>query len=301
MAPKKAKVEEVKEVVPTPEETKEVKVQELYMPEVPKDYKTRLTKAQQELLRNTIAIGASDDELKLFLYVCQRTGLDPFTKQIHLVPIWNSQAGQEVRVPIIGIDGLRSVAERSGSYVGSDDATFVGERDVEITETQTVTENGKKIKKDVKKSIKVPQKAVMTVRKIVQGQIGTFTASAEWEEYCPKRVNTNWANKPKIMLSKCAEAKALRKAFPLVLSGLYINEEVEMQKRDAIDVTPPSVYQRAVKIIEGISDPEELDKTLEKIKNSPKYSDEEKKKIEDIITKQKVEIIKKIEEETNKA
>ena len=149
MAPKKQKVEEVKEVVKTPEEVKEVKVQELYMPEVPKDYKTRLTKAQQELLRNTIAVGASDDELKLFLYVCQRTGLDPFTKQIHLVPIWNSMAGGEVRVPIIGIDGLRSVAERGGSYVGSDDATFEGERVIEITETQTVTENGKKIKKFV--------------------------------------------------------------------------------------------------------------------------------------------------------
>ena len=117
--------------------------------EVPVDFKHKLTVTQVKLIKDTIAKGATDDELKMFLYVCQRTGLDPFTKQIHLVPRWDSKLGREVRMPIVGIDGLRAVAERTGAYAGNDDPVFDDEAK--------------------------PTKATVSVYKMVQGVRVPFT------------------------------------------------------------------------------------------------------------------------------
>lgn len=226
-------------------------------PLVPSDYKSKLTKPQIEIIKHTIAKGASDDELKMFLYVCERTKLDPFTKQIHLVPRWDTKVGAEVRVPIVGIDGLRSVAERTGAYAGNDDPVF----DDEIT----------------------PKKATVSVYKIVQGVRVPFTATARWEQYVPLKKDKTvasplWIKMPHLMLGKCAEALALRKAFPAVMSGLYVQEEMAQATG-----TPgvPAVaerrpYDKAKEMIGKQTDPEVLENYLEKIKGSDKYTEKEK-------------------------
>src|SRR4051794_28785101 len=86
---------------------------------------------ETDLIKNTVAKGASDNELKLFLIVAKRSGLDPFSKQIHFVKrkTWNStrKAYDEVGTIQMGIDGFRAIAERSGSLAGIDDAIFDNE------------------------------------------------------------------------------------------------------------------------------------------------------------------------------
>lgn len=233
--------------------------------EVPADFKSKLTKNQIELVKRTIAKGASDDELKMFLYVCQRTGLDPFTKQIHLVPRWDSRAnggrGGEVRTPITGIDGLRSIAERTGVYAGNDDPTFDDESK--------------------------PNKATVTVYKVVQGQRYGFTATARWSQYFPgEKQGFMWNKMPHLMLGKCAEALALRKAFPTVMSGLYVAEEIGQ----VVEAKPePTAYETAKKLIGTQTNEAVLHDYKKKITGSAKYSDEEKKDlqmaIDDRITK----------------
>ncbi len=260
---KKAKKKEEVAVV---EETKEVVViPEVTQPPVPMDYKSKLTRAQVDVIKSQIAKGATDDELKMFLYVCERTKLDPFTKQVHFVKRWDSKAGKEVGAVQVGIDGLRSIAERTGDYAGNDDPVFDG--------TITVGD---------KPQINVPEKATVTVYKMVQGQRYPCTASAKWKSYYPgDKMGFMWRKLPELMLGKCAEALALRKAFPSVMSGLYVAEE--MGQAQTVQVIAETDFSKAKRMLEKVASTEELEKAKLKLEKSDKYSDEEKVELKRII------------------
>lgn len=241
---------------------------------VPADYKSKLTRQQVDLIKNTIAKGASDDELKMFLYVCERTRLDPFTKQIHLVPRWDNRLGREVRSPIVGIDGLRSVAERTGAYAGNDDPIYDDETK--------------------------PKKATVTVYKVVQGVRVGFTASARWEQYFPgEKQGFMWNKMPHLMLGKCAEALALRKAFPAVMSGLYVAEE--MQQAQGLVATQGNQstaaetdFDKALRMIKMTTDAKGLAAMKSKIEASEKYTAAEKNKIGKAIDTRVAELTPKV-------
>lgn len=151
----------------------------------------------------------SDEDLMLFLYTAKRTGLDPLVNQVYAVFRWDNRQGKEVMTIQTGIDGMRLVAQRSGDYAGQDDAKFLPEDE----------------------SAQYPIKASVTVFKMVQGTRVGFTATARWSEYVQLnkegKPSNLWAKMPYLMLAKCAEALALRKAFPNELSGIYAKEEMD--------------------------------------------------------------------------
>lgn len=177
------------------------------------------TPEQVDLIRRTIAKGCTDDELALFLMQCQRTGLDPFARQIHAVKRWDSQAQREVMTIQTGIDGLRLIAERTGKYAGNDDPQYDSE------ETPR------------------PRKATVTVWKIVGGQRVPFTRSARWDEFVQTKKDGQptrfWAKMPYLMLGKVAEALALRAAFPQELSGIYAHEEMQQADNEQLVESQP--------------------------------------------------------------
>jgi phage recombination protein Bet len=185
---------------------------------------------QVDLIKRTIANGATDQELKLFLYQCERTGLDPLAKQIYSI----KRAGKMVTQ--IGIDGARLVAQRTGRYAGQDGPYWCGEDGVW---------------KDVWLSAVHPLAAKVSV--YLMGVERGTPGVAHWKEYAPKN-SEMWTRMPALMLAKCAEMLALRKAFPQELSGLYAQEE--MEQADIIDVQPtiqnaPAPSQTAQATIEG--------------------------------------------------
>ncbi len=163
------------------------------------------SREQIELLKRTVARGTSDDEFELFVHACKRTGLDPFMKQIYAIKRWSGREKREVLSIQTGIDGYRLIAERTGRYVGSDDPVY------EELDGQ-------------------PVKATVVVWKLIETRRIPFTASARFSEYCQRshdgKVFEMWQKMPYLMLGKCAEALALRKAFPAELGGVHTHEEM---------------------------------------------------------------------------
>lgn len=164
------------------------------------------TAEQVDLIKRTIAVGATHDELYLFLNQAKRTGLDPLSRQIHFVKRKDKGTIQTA------IDGYRLIADRTGKYAGNDDYLF----DEGIPQyTHMMSGRG------------TPTTATATVYKLIYGVKTAFTATAGWGEYFPGEAQGfMWKKMPYLMIGKCAEALALRKAFPAELSGVYTNEEM---------------------------------------------------------------------------
>lgn len=168
-----------------------------------------ITADQMELIRKTIAKDATSDELKLYLYDCARQGVHPLDKLVH----FTKRGGKYT--PVTSIDFMRIQAANTGECLGISDPAFIA-------------------------SPKEPEQfaATVTVKRIVQGQVAEFTATARWSEYKPDQAFM-WTKMPHTMLGKCAEALALRKGFPKQLAGLYAREEMDQAEAPAPLVKAP--------------------------------------------------------------
>ena len=174
---------------------------------------TSYTSEQINVIKSTVAVGASNEELALFLTVAQRSGLDPFTKQIHFVKRWDTKQQREVGAFQVGIDGFRVIAARSPRYQGRVGPWWCG-KDGVWHELWTAEEP--------------PFAAKVGV--VVEGYREPVYATARWLAYRQTKKDGGltrfWAEMGPEQLAKCAEALALRIAFPNDLSGLETDDEM---------------------------------------------------------------------------
>jgi len=209
----------------------------------PAEMSTReFSRKEVELLKRTIAQDATDTELSMFIQNCKRYGLDPFTGQIHAVKRWDKSAGREVLNVQVGIDGFRLIADRTGKWQGTKGPFWCGD-DGQWTDVW------------LKDSYPAAAKVGVLRSDFYEPRWGI----ARWDAYVVKNKGGDprfmWRKMPAHMLAKCAEALALRSAFPNDLSGLYTDAEMDQagdQDKRAYDgPDPDSVTDVKAEVVEN--------------------------------------------------
>lgn len=165
-------------------------------------------------VRSVLAPDLNDEELRLFAMVANRSGLDPFAKQIFAVK--RTSKGSARVTFQTGIDGYRSIAARTGLYDGQDEPEYGPILDQPY-----------------------PHPESATVRVYRKGVGRAIAATAYWAEYVPTD-DFMWKKMPRVMIAKVAEALALRKAFPYdpenrqgIGADIYTADEMAQAERPA--------------------------------------------------------------------
>ncbi len=177
------------------------------------------------VLGNSFYPGAKPESIRMVLEYCRAAGLDPMQRPVHIVPMWQSSIGAMMDVILPGIGLYRTQAARTGQYAGISDPEF-GPVRTEFIGGQEVT---------------FPEWCKITVkRRMPDGYIAEFSHVERWLEcYAIKggkersvAPNAMWTKRAFGQLSKCAEAGALRKAFPEI-GAVPSAEEMQGKSLDA--------------------------------------------------------------------
>lgn len=167
-----------------------------------------LGEEEKELIKDLYCRGSSDVELRVFSAMCVRLRLSPLARQICAVWHRDRDSGRRTMTAITTIDGFRLIADRTGLYEGQ-------------THPQWCGDDGRW--RDVWLSNKPPAAARCGVMR--RGWREPLYAVATYRSY--RAQGPLWSTKADVMIHKCAEALALRKAFPHDLSGVYTDDEMQ--------------------------------------------------------------------------
>jgi phage recombination protein Bet len=215
-----------------------------------------------EVLRNSLYPGAAPESAALVLGYCRAAGLDPMLKPVHIVPMYAAtgkfdQKGKPIKamrdVVMPGIGMYRIQAARTGQYAGQDEPVFGPSLPFTYTVKKTEWRDGRGTDTWTEKTITYPEWCSVTIYRLVAGFRSAFTATEFWtENYATAgrdsdSPNEMWAKRTRGQLAKCAEAQALRKAFPEVGQAPTADEMEGKYLPEATDEQPPTFTETKVK------------------------------------------------------
>ncbi len=189
---------------------------------------------QLALIQRTVAKDCNPAEFDLFIHTCKQVRLDPLRKQIYAFVMHKGDASKRQLTIVTSIGGYRSIAERTGNYRPGKTRTVIDEA----------------LKDPATNPLGVSH-AVATVYKYIHGEWHEIKEEAHWSEFAPIKElwvdgkpsgkfqldpkKDNWRRMPRVMIEKCAEAKALRRGWPDDFDGLMAEDE--MDRAHSIDLT----------------------------------------------------------------
>lgn len=189
---------------------------------------------QLDLIRRTVAKDCDPAEFDQFIHICKAVGLDPLRRQIYAFVFGKNNPAFRRMSVVTGIDGYRAIAERTKNYRPDTQAPRI-----EYSETA----------KDPKKNPLGIVRCEVTVFKYAHGEWFPVVGEAYWDEYAPIKGDAlddkkeNWRKMARVMIAKCAEAQAIRRAWPDDFSGLEVEEETD--RRASLELTATELADEA--------------------------------------------------------
>jgi phage recombination protein Bet len=201
-------------------------------PAIAQEY--QLSPGQWRVLIEAIWPSAKTPEaVMMALEYCRARKLDPFKKPVHIVPMWSSAKRDYVETVWPGISELRTTAARTGHYAGIDAPVWGPMIEQQFTGMVKEWDNGRKVDRQATVTVRFPEWVSRTCYRIVDGVRVPFTAEVFWTEAYSTLGNNNplpnpmWQQRPRGQLDKCAEAAAIRMAFPEEAGEGVTAEEME--------------------------------------------------------------------------
>jgi phage recombination protein Bet len=199
-----------------------------------------------EVLSSSLYPGAAHNSVVMVLAYCKAAQLDPMLKPVHIVPIWSKSAGRMVDTVMPGVGLYRIQAARTGQYAGISEPVYGPEITMKLSGLE----------------VTFPEWCRVTVkRQMGNGLVAEFTANERWlENYATAKKDTQapnpmWLKRAYAQLAKCAEAQALRKAFPEVGSAPTADEmEGKAFEEAARDVSPQKQVEPEPEALPAYSD-----------------------------------------------
>ncbi len=191
----------------------------------PNEGEFELSESTKKFLMNSVFKNLHEDEVYAAYRLAKRRNLDIEAKQIYFIPYEDKNKNRSV-IPQTSIDGLRLIAARTGNYGGQINPKLTvrlkdGTKQVldhEEYDPKEVLELISATIEVINKEFPQPQKATALLKSYARTYNGQLQGL--------------WGPKTDIMLLKCAESLALRKAFPEEVGGIYSNEEMDQAKND---------------------------------------------------------------------
>jgi len=218
-------------------------------PTTPSANNVTFSQQKLQLIRETLVPPEiTPDQFDLFINICKHLNLDPFKRQIFALPFRGKRNDEQSRLIVhTSIEGYRAISARSGRYEG------IAFEKILVTD------------KDGTDQILTPPEFNPARHKLVSATVGLHVtgyrspvyATALWDSYCPTydgKPSGLWLKHPLLMLLKCAEALAHRKAALADFSGVYVTEELHA----AMAEEAPDAKQTARKTTKKTTTPDSL-------------------------------------------
>lgn len=198
---------------------------------------------QLALIRKTVAKDCDAAEFDWAIEICKGLRLDPLRRQIYFFVFHKDKPDKRQMIPVVAIGGYRSIAERTGTYRPGRTHTVIDDKLIDAATNPRGISH-----------------AEATVYKHMHGEWHEIVETAYWDEFAPlKEVwgedrrptgkfvldpkKEGWHRMPRVMIEKCAEAKALRRGWPDDFAGTYAEGEID--RAEALELTPSELADTA--------------------------------------------------------